>query len=88
MCAKPSSAEPAALEGFAHMIAQRVLDQRIHHPRAAPEKYVTVSACVATLKPAGKLQPENLLRGAERALQRARAGQSGRIVVAGAKDFV
>ena len=81
------STELAGLEGFAHMIAQRVLDQRIHHPRAAPEKYVTICACVATLKPTAKRQPEALLRGADVALQRARAGQSGRIVVAGPEDF-
>lgn len=87
LCALVRSAEPAGLEGFAHMIAQRVLDQRIHNPRAAPEKYVTISACVATLKPSGRLQPDNLLRAAERALQRAREGQTGHIVVAGGKDF-
>ena len=79
--------EAAGLEGFAQMIAQRVLDQRIHHPRAAPNKYVTVSVSVASLKPTARLQPENLLRGAERALQRARAEQTGHIVVAAAKDF-
>jgi PleD family two-component response regulator len=64
-----------------------VLGQRIHHPRATPGKYVAISACVATLQPTVKLQPDNLLRAAERALQRARADQSGRIVTAGAKDF-
>jgi len=87
LCALVRSAEPAGLEGFAHMIAQRVLDQRIHNPRAAPEKYVTISASIATLKPGARLQPENLLRGAERALSRARRGQSGHVVVAGSKDF-
>jgi diguanylate cyclase (GGDEF)-like protein len=81
------NAEPAGLEAFAHMITQRVLGQRIHHPRATPGKYVAISACVATLQPTVKLQPDNLLRAAERALQRARADQSGRIVTAGAKDF-
>ncbi|MDE2219499.1 MAG: diguanylate cyclase [Gammaproteobacteria bacterium] len=81
------NAEAAGLEAFAHMITQRVLGQRIHHPRCAPGKYVAMSACVATLLPSAKLQPENLLRGAERALQRARADRSGRIVRAGAKDF-
>ena len=69
------------------MIAQRVLDQRIHNPRAGAEKYVTISACIATVKPGGRMQPENLLRAAERALQRARSGRDGHIVVAGAKDF-
>ena len=81
------STEAANLENFAHMITQRVLEQRIHHPRAAPGKYVAMSACVATLKPAPKLQPEQLLRGAERALARARADPTGRIVTASGKDF-
>ena len=81
------STGPAALEGFAHMITQRVLDQCIHHPRAAAGKFVTVSVAVASLMPTVKLQPEMLLRGAERALQRARTMQSGRIVLAAGKDF-
>ena len=81
------STGPAALEGFAHMITQRVLDQCIHHPRAVAGKYVTVSVVVASLMPTVKLQPEILLHGAARALQRARAMQSGRIVLASGKDF-
>jgi diguanylate cyclase (GGDEF)-like protein/PAS domain S-box-containing protein len=81
------NAPAPGLEEFAQMITRRVLDQRIHHPRAAPGKFVTVSACIATLKPAPKLLPENLLRGAERALQRARADDTGRVVTAGGKDF-
>ena len=81
------STGPAALEGFAHMITQRVLDQCIHHPRAGAGKYVTVSVSVASLMPTVRLQPEDLLRGAERALQRARASQTGRIVIAGGRDF-
>ncbi len=81
------STGPSALEGFAHMITQRVLDQSIHHPRGAAGKYVTVSVAVASLMPTVKLQPEALLRGAERALLRARALQAGRIVMAAGKDF-
>jgi two-component system, cell cycle response regulator len=81
------STGPSALEGFAHMITQRVIDQCIHHPRGAAGKYVTVSVAVASLMPNVKLQPEALLRGAERAMQRARALQAGRIVLAAGKDF-
>jgi two-component system cell cycle response regulator len=81
------STGPAALEGFAHMITQRVIDQSIHHPRGAAGKYVTVSVAVASLMPTVRLQPEALLRGADRALQRARALQAGRIVMAAGKDF-
>jgi diguanylate cyclase (GGDEF)-like protein/PAS domain S-box-containing protein len=81
------STGPSALEGFAHMITQRVIDQCIHHPRGAAGKYVTVSVAVASLMPTVRLQPEALLRGAQRALERARALQAGRIVLAGGKDF-
>jgi diguanylate cyclase (GGDEF)-like protein/PAS domain S-box-containing protein len=87
LCALVRSTEMAGLEGFAHMIAQRVQDQRIHNPHAGADKYVTISASIATLKPSKTAQPDQLLRAAERALQRARAGQSGPIVVAGSKDF-
>lgn len=81
------STGPAALEGFAQTISQRVLEQGIHHPRGPAGKYVTVSVAVASLMPAIKLQPETLLRGAERALQRARELQGGRVVLAAGKDF-
>jgi diguanylate cyclase (GGDEF)-like protein/PAS domain S-box-containing protein len=81
------STGPAALEGFAGMITQRVLDQCIHHPRGSAGKYVSVSVAIASLMPTTKLQPENLLQGAERALQRARELQAGRIVLAAGKDF-
>jgi two-component system cell cycle response regulator len=81
------STGPSALEGFAHMITQRVIDQCIHHPRGSAGKYVTVSVAVASLMPTVKLQPEALLRGAERALQRARELQAGRIVMAAGADF-
>ncbi len=81
------STGPSALEGFAQMITQRVLEQGIHHPRGAAGKFVTVSVAVASLMPTLKLQPEALLRGADRALQRARALQVGRVVLAAGTDF-
>lgn len=81
------STEPGALEGFAQMIAQRVLDQCIHYPRPPAGKYVTVSVGLASLMPTAKQQPDALLRGAERALARAQDGPGGRVVLAGSKDF-
>jgi two-component system cell cycle response regulator len=81
------STGPAALEGFAQMIAQRVLDQCIHYPRPPAGKYVTVSVGVASLMPTPRQQPEALLRGAQRALERAQDGAGGRVVLAGTKDF-
>jgi two-component system, cell cycle response regulator len=81
------STGPAALEGFAQMITQRVLEQCIHHPRPPGGKYVTVSVGVASLMPTVRQQPEALLRGAMRALERAQDGPGGRVVLAGSKDF-
>jgi diguanylate cyclase (GGDEF)-like protein/PAS domain S-box-containing protein len=81
------STGPSALEGFAQMITQRVLEQCIHHPRPPGGKYVTVSVGVASLMPTVKQQPEALLRGATRALERAQDGPGGRVVLAGSKDF-
>jgi diguanylate cyclase (GGDEF)-like protein/PAS domain S-box-containing protein len=81
------STAPGALEGFAHTITQRVLEQCIHFPRPPAGKYVTVSVGVASLMPTVKQQPEALLRGAERALKRAQDGAGGRVVLAGSKDF-
>jgi two-component system cell cycle response regulator len=81
------STAPGALEGFAQMISQRVLDQCIHHPRAGAGKYVTVSAGVASLLPTAAQAPEALLRAAERALHRAQEGAGGRVMLAGSGDF-
>jgi PAS domain S-box-containing protein len=82
------STGPSALESFAQMITQKVFDQCIHYPRGAAGKYVTVSVAVASLMPTVKLAPEQLLLGAERALQRARALAAGRIVLAAGSDFL
>jgi len=48
---------------------------------------MTVSAGIASLMPTVRQQPESLLRGAERALERAGSGHGGRVALAGAKDF-
>jgi diguanylate cyclase (GGDEF)-like protein/PAS domain S-box-containing protein len=88
LCALARNTERDAVKDFAEGIVQRVLEQRIHHPRAAPEKYVTISVAVAMIMPGPKLQPEALLQAASRALARCRVKSEGAVVFATEKDFV
>jgi diguanylate cyclase (GGDEF)-like protein/PAS domain S-box-containing protein len=88
LCALARNTDRDAIRGFAEGIVQRVLEQRIHHPRAAPEKYVTVSVAVAMIMPGPKQQPEALLQAATRALARSRVKSEGAVVLATEKDFV
>jgi len=87
LCALVRNAQPDAVLAFAAGVVQRVLDQHIHHPRATPEKYVTISAGVAVLTPGADQGPEVLLQAAARALARARSGDEGAVVAARDADF-
>jgi two-component system, cell cycle response regulator len=87
LCALARNTDREAVLTFTQGIVQRVLDQRIHHPRSLPEKYVTISAGVAIITPGPRQQPEILLQAATRALARARTGDEGAVVVATDKDF-
>jgi len=87
LCALARNTDRDAIRGFAEGIVQRVLEQRIHHPRAAPEKYVTISVAVAMIMPGPKQQPEALLQAATRALARSRVKSEGAVVLATEKDF-
>jgi diguanylate cyclase (GGDEF)-like protein/PAS domain S-box-containing protein len=72
---------------YARVVAQRVRDLLIHHPRAAVERYVTVSAGVASLVPPRKLALAALSNACRAALKRAKAGGKNIIVTAEAADF-
>jgi diguanylate cyclase (GGDEF)-like protein/PAS domain S-box-containing protein len=87
LCALARNTDQAAVVGFAEGIVQRVLDQRIRHPRLLPDKYVTISVGIAMINPGPKQQPELLLQAATRALARARTNGAGPVVQAGDKDF-
>jgi two-component system, chemotaxis family, response regulator WspR len=79
--------EPESLLGFASAIAQRVLEQRIHHPRARREKFVCVSVGAASLAPSAKHTPDALVQAAMRALRRAKQERHSRVAVAGPAEI-
>lgn len=75
------------LVAYARLIAQRVRDQQVHHPRSAA-KFVTVSVGVACCMPM-RDQPVSLLVGAaEAALARAKTAGRNQVAVAEKGDYV
>jgi diguanylate cyclase (GGDEF)-like protein/PAS domain S-box-containing protein len=72
---------------YARIVAQRVRDLMIHHPRAVVERYVTLSAGVAGLVPPRDLVLESLSKACRTALQRAKAAGKNTVVTAAAGDF-
>ena len=58
---------------YARVVAQRVRDLLIHHPRGgAGERYVTMSAGVASLVPPRELELDALINACRTALQRSK----------------
>ncbi len=72
---------------YARVVAQRVRDLLIHHPRAGNERYVTLSAGVASLVPPRELSLDALLNACRTALKRAKAEGKNWISTAEATDF-
>ena len=66
---------------------QRVRDLLIHHPRGSAERYVTLSAGVASLVPPRELALAALGKACRAALQRAKAGGKNTVVTAESADF-
>lgn len=79
------AAEKAAQ--YAKVVAQRVRDLLIHHPRSAAERYVTLSAGVASLVPPRDLELAALASACRAALQRAKAAGKNGVFTAEAGDF-
>ena len=67
---------------FATSVAQKVVDQHIHHPRATRQKFVTVSVAAASLKPSADKTCDVLVQACMRALQRAKDDREGRVAIA------
>lgn len=72
---------------YAQVVAQRIRDLLIHHPRAGAGRYLTVSAGVASLVPQRGMPLEALLKGCEAALKRAKTTGKNSIITAGSADF-
>jgi diguanylate cyclase (GGDEF)-like protein/PAS domain S-box-containing protein len=72
---------------YAQVVAQRVRDLLIHHPRAGAGRYVTISAGVANLVPQRDMPVEALLKGCRAALKRAKTTGKNGIVTAEEVDF-
>jgi diguanylate cyclase (GGDEF)-like protein/PAS domain S-box-containing protein len=82
------NSDPATVRDFAVGVAQRVLEQHIHHPRAQREKFVSISVGAASLEPTGERAPQSLVQAALRALQRAKQDRKDRVAVAEAREIV
>jgi diguanylate cyclase (GGDEF)-like protein/PAS domain S-box-containing protein len=72
---------------YARVVTQRVRDLLIHHPRAGTERYVTLSAGVASLVPPRELELEALLNACRTALKRAKGQGKNSVATAEASDF-
>lgn len=72
---------------YAQVVAQRVRDLLIHHPRNGAGKYLTISAGVASLVPERGMPLEALLKGCRAALKRAKGTGKNGIVAAETRDF-
>jgi len=72
---------------YARVVTQRVRDLLIHHPRGGAERYVTLSAGVASLVPPRELELEALLNACRTALKRAKAQGKNSVHTAEAADF-
>ena len=72
---------------YAQIVAQRVRDLLIHHPRNGNGRYLTISAGVASLVPERDMPLEALLKACRAALKRAKKTGKNSIVTAGAADF-
>ena len=72
---------------YAQVVAQRVRDLLIHHPRAGAGGYLTISAGVASLVPTRALPLEALLKACRAALRKAKSTGKNGIAMAEAGDF-
>lgn len=72
---------------YARVVAQRVRDLLIHHPRSGTERYLTLSAGVASLVPPRELSLEALINACRTALQRSKKQGKNCVATAEAADF-
>lgn len=72
---------------YAHIVVQRTRDLLIHHPHAGNERYVTLSAGVASVVPPREMPVEALLKACVATLKRAKSNGKNCVVAAEAADF-
>jgi diguanylate cyclase (GGDEF)-like protein/PAS domain S-box-containing protein len=72
---------------YARVVAQRARDLLIHHPRNGSDRYVTLSAGVASLVPPRELPLEALISACRTALHRSKQQGKNTICTAEAADF-
>ena len=71
----------AVVPDFAASVAQKVLGQHIHHPRASRQKFVSVSVGAASLNPTGEQTVEMLVDAVMKALARAKEDHEAHVAV-------
>lgn len=72
---------------YAQVVAQRVRDLLIHHPRNGAGRYLTISAGVASLVPQRDMPLEALMNACRAALKRAKTRGKNSIITAEEVDF-
>ena len=72
---------------YAQVVAQRVRDLLMHHPRAGSGRFVTLSAGVASLVPPRELSLDSLLKACRSSLKRAKTLGKNSISTAESADF-
>jgi GGDEF domain-containing protein len=88
MVAMIRNSDPSTVRDFATGIAQRVLEQHIHHPRAQRQRFVSISVGAASFSPMGERAPQMLVDAALRALHRAKEDRQGSVAVAESNEIV
>jgi diguanylate cyclase (GGDEF)-like protein/PAS domain S-box-containing protein len=76
------SGDLSLVPAFASSVAQKVLDQHIHHPRSTRQKFVTVNVAAASLNPLPGKSCDILVQAAMKALRRAKQDREGRVAIA------
>jgi diguanylate cyclase (GGDEF)-like protein/PAS domain S-box-containing protein len=76
------SGDLSLVPAFASSVAQKVLDQHIHHPRSTRQKFVTVSVAAASLNPMADKPCDVLIQATMKALKRAKEDREGRVAIA------
>ncbi|MGA2024400.1 MAG: diguanylate cyclase [Steroidobacteraceae bacterium] len=81
------NSDMAVVPSFAASVASKVLGQHIHHPRAARQKFVSVSVGAASVNPTAERGADTLVHAVMRALERAKQDREARVAVAVPEDM-